>query len=76
MRSSAVVQLATRPLGGAGRLEDTVATFGFACAAAHWTLLPRDVLVGIFGGLHGCARLSRAERLPPTPASDGNVTER
>lgn len=50
--ASAVVQLASRPLGGTGRFEDTVAVLGFACSAAHWTLLPHDVVVGILGGLH------------------------
>ena len=50
--ASAVVQLASRPLGGTGRFEATVAALGFACSAAHWTLLPHDVLVGILGGLH------------------------
>jgi hypothetical protein len=50
--ASAVVQLACRPIGGAGRFEDTVAALGFACSAAHWTLLPHDMIVGILGGLH------------------------
>ncbi len=50
--ASAVVQIASRPLGGTGRFEDTVAALGFACSAAHWALLPHDVLVGILGGLH------------------------
>lgn len=49
--ASAVVQLASRPLGGTGRFEDTVAALGFACSAAHWALLPHDVAVGILGGL-------------------------
>lgn len=50
--ASAVVQLASRPLGGTGRFEDTVAVLGFACSAAHWTLLPHDLLVGVLGGVH------------------------
>lgn len=50
--ASAVVQLASRALGGVGRFEDTVAALGFACSAAHWTLLPHDVAVGVLGGLH------------------------
>jgi hypothetical protein len=50
--ASAVVQLASRPLGGTGQFEGTLAVLGFACSAAHWTLLPHDVLVGVLGGLH------------------------
>jgi hypothetical protein len=50
--ASAVVQLASRPLGGTGQFEGTAAALGYACSAAHWTLLPHDLLVGILGGLH------------------------